>query len=158
VRRVHRRRPDPGLRRRRAGVAAATIACVVAATTVAEAARTLSYQGYTSQGHQISFKRSSRGVLSMKIAVRANCMEDSGQNQGDYDFSLRAVDTVADPIKRGRFTVKLAGDKKTPDATIRGTINKRGVARGTIVAVGRVTNPSDIGTCRSGTVRWTAGA
>jgi hypothetical protein len=53
--------------------------------------------------------------------------------------------------------VRLAGDKKTPDATIKGTINKRGVARGTIVALGRVTDPSDIGTCRSGTVRWTAG-
>jgi hypothetical protein len=143
--------------RRRAGVAAAAIVLLVAATSVAEAARTLSYQGYTSQGHQIAFKRSSAGVFSMKIAVRANCMNDSGQNQGDYDFSLRAVDKVADPIKRGRFTVKLAGDKKTPDALIRGTVNSHGVARGTIVAAGRVTDPSDIGTCRSGTVRWTAG-
>jgi hypothetical protein len=143
--------------RRRAGVTAAAIVCVAAATSAAEAARTLSYQGYTSQGHQIAFKRSSAGVLSMKIAVRANCMNDAGQNQGDYDFSLRAVDSVADPVKRGKFTVKLAGDKKTPDATIKGTINRRGVARGTIVAAGRVTDPSDIGTCRSGTVRWTAG-
>jgi hypothetical protein len=140
----------------RAGVAAAAIT-LAAATSVADAARTLSYQGYTSQGHQIAFKRSNAGVFKMKISVRANCQNDQGQNQGDYDFSLRAVDKVADPVKRGTFMVKLAGDKKTPDALIKGAINKRGVARGTIVAVGRVTDPSDIGTCRSGTVRWTAG-
>jgi hypothetical protein len=140
----------------RAGVvAAATL--FAAAPAAADAARTLSYQGYTSQGHQIAFKRSSAGVFLMKIAVRASCMNDEGQNQGDYDFTLRAVDRVADAVKRGKFTVKLAGDKKTPDATIKGTINKRGVARGTITAVGRVTDPSDIGTCRSATVRWTAG-
>jgi hypothetical protein len=140
----------------RTGVVAAA-ALFVAAPSAADAARTLSYQGYTSQGHQIAFKRSSAGVFSMKIAVRANCMNDHGQNEGDYDFSLRAVDRVADAVKRGKFAVKLAGDKKTPDAMIQGTINRRGVARGTITAVGRVTDPSDIGTCRSGTVRWTAG-
>ena len=140
----------------RAGVVAAAIA-LAAAPAAADAARALSYQGYTSQGLQIKFKRSKAGVFSMKIAVRANCMNDQGQNKGDFDFSLRAVDTVADPIKRGKFTVKLAGDKKTPDATISGAINKHGVARGTITAVGRVTDPSDLGTCRSGTVRWTAG-
>jgi hypothetical protein len=132
-------------------------ALLVAVPSAASAARALSYQGYSSQGHQISFKRSNAGVFSMKIAVRAHCLNDQGQNQGDYDFTLRAVDTVADPVKGGKFTVKLAGEKKTPDATIKGTINKRGVARGTIVAVGRVTDPSDIGTCRSGTVHWTAG-
>lgn len=143
--------------RRRAGVAAAAALVVFAAAgSAAGAARTLSYQGYTSQGDQIAFKRSSAGVFSMKIAVRANCVTDGGQ-KADYDFSLRAVDTVADPVKRGKFAVKLAGDKKTPDALIKGTINKHGVARGTIVATGRVTDPSDIGTCRSGTVRWTAG-
>jgi hypothetical protein len=141
---------------KRAGVAAAAIT-LAAVPSVAGAARTLTYQGFTSQGHQIGFKRSSAGVFSMKIAIRANCVNDQGQNQGDYDFSLRAVDRVVDAIKRGKFTVKLAGDKKTPDATINGTINKRGVARGTITAAGRVTDPSDIGTCRSGTVRWTAG-
>jgi hypothetical protein len=140
----------------RAGVVAAA-ALVVAASSAADAARRLSYQGFTSQGHQIAFKRSSAGVYSMRIEIRANCMNDQGQNQGDYDFSLRALDTVADPIKRRRFTVRLAGDDRTPDATIKGTINRRGVARGTIVAVGRVSDPSDIGTCRSGTVRWTAG-
>jgi len=140
----------------RAGVAAAA-GLLAAAPAAAEAARALAYQGYTSQGHQIAFKRSSAGVFSMKIAVRANCVNDQGKNEGDYDFSLRAVDTVADPVKRGKFTVRLAGQKKTPNATITGTINRRGVARGTIVAVGRVTNPSDIGTCRSGTIRWTAG-
>ncbi|HEX4735366.1 MAG TPA: hypothetical protein VH247_13195 [Thermoleophilaceae bacterium] len=144
------------MRARAAGMAAATL--VVAAVPAADAARKpLSYQGFTSQGHQIAFKRSSAGVFSMKIAIQARCLNDQGQNQGDYDFSLRAVDTVADAVKRGRFMVRLAGDKKTPDATIKGTINSRGVARGTIVAVGRVTDPSDIGTCRSGTVRWTAG-
>ena len=144
------------MRGKAGGLAAATL--LVAAVPVADAARKpLSYQGYTSQGHQIAFKRSTAGVFSMKIAIRANCVNDQRQNQGDYDFSLRAVDTVADPVKRGKFTVRLAGDKKTPDATIKGTINRRGVARGTIVAAGRVTDPSNIGTCRSGTVRWTAG-
>jgi hypothetical protein len=142
--------------RMRAAVAAAA-ALLAVAPAAAVGARTLSYQGYTSQGHQIAFKRSSAGVFSMKIAVRANCRTDQGQNKGDYDFTLRAIDRVADTVKRGKFTVKLAGDKKTPDATIRGTINSRGVARGTIVAVGRVTDPADIGACRSGTVRWTAG-
>jgi hypothetical protein len=136
------------------GVVAAAL--LIAAPPVAGAAR-LSYQGYTSQGHQIAFKRSNAGVYSMRIAVRANCANDQGQSQAAYDFTLRAVDTVADPIKRGKFTVKLAGNKKTPDATIQGTLNKRGVARGTITATGRVTDPSDIGTCRSGAVRWTAG-
>jgi hypothetical protein len=140
----------------RAGVVAAA-AALAAVPSAAVAARALSYQGYTSQGHQIAFKRSGAGVLSMKIVIRARCVNDQGQNKGDYDFSLRAVDSVADPVRRGRFTVKLAGEKKTPDATIKGTINSRGVVRGTIVASGRVTNPSDIGTCRSGTVRWTAG-
>jgi hypothetical protein len=140
----------------RAGVAAAAVT-FAAAPTAADAARPLSYQGYTSQGHQIAFKRSRAGVFSMKIAIRARCTNDKGQNKGDYDFSLRAVDRVADVVKRGKFTVRLAGDKKTPDATIKGTINRRGVARGTMVAVGRVTDPSDIGTCRSGTVSWTAG-
>ena len=138
------------------GLAAAML--LIAAVPVAGAARKpLSYQGFTSQGHQIAFKRSSAGIFSMKIAIRARCVTDQGQLKGDYDFSLRAVDTVADVIRRGKFTVRLAGDKKTPDATIKGTINRRGVARGTIVAVGRVTDPSDLGTCRSGTVRWTAG-
>jgi hypothetical protein len=140
----------------RGGVVAAA-AVFAAVPSAADAARAVSYQGYTSQGHQIAFKRSRVGVLSMKIVVRARCLSDQGQTKGDYDFSLRAVDSVADPVKRGKFTVKLAGQKKTPDATITGTINSRGVARGTIVASGRVTDPSDIGTCRSGTVRWTAG-
>jgi hypothetical protein len=143
--------------RGRAGGLVAAGALLVAAAPVAGAARPLSYQGYTSQGHQIAFKRSNAGVFSMKIAVRANCKNDQGQNQGDYDFTLRAVDRVADPVKQGKFTVKLAGNKKTPDATIQGTINRRGVARGSITAAGRVSDPSDIGTCRSGTVRWTAG-
>ena len=140
-----------------AGVAVAAVALFAAATSGASAARTQSYQGYTSQGHQITFKRSRAGVFSMRISMRANCVNDQGQNQGDYDFSLRAVDKVADPVRRGKFTVRLAGAKKTPDALIKGTINKNGVARGTIVGVGRVTDPADIGTCRSGTVRWTAG-
>ncbi|HYZ29985.1 MAG TPA: hypothetical protein VE570_13065 [Thermoleophilaceae bacterium] len=142
---------------RRVLAVAAASALLAAVPPAAGAARMLSYQGYTSQGHEISFKRSKAGVLSMKIAVRASCFTDQGQSAGDYDFTLRAVDSVADPVKRGKFMVRLAGEAKTPDATIKGTINSRGVARGTIAAVGRVTNPSDIGTCRSGAVRWTAG-
>ena len=136
--------------------AALAAAAVVAAPAAAQAARTLGYQGYTSQGHQIAFKRSSAGVFSMKIEVRANCMNDQGQNQGDYDFTLKALDKNADRVKKGRFSVRLAGDGKTPDATINGTFNRHGTARGTITAVGRVTSPSDLGTCKSPTVRWTA--
>jgi len=137
-----------------AAVAACSLAVVPAA---AQAARTLSYQGYTSQGHEIAFKRTSKGVISMKIAVRASCTNDVGQNQGDYDFTLRAIDTKPDAVRRGRFTVRLPGDQRTPDATISGKFNSHGTARGTIKATGRVTIPSDIGTCTSGTVRWTAG-
>jgi hypothetical protein len=129
----------------------------VAVPTAADAARQLSYQGWTSQGKQISFKRSRAGVFSMKIALRASCADSSGKDQGDYDFTLRALDKIADAVARRHFTVRLAGDRKTPDATIKGSFNKRGVARGTITAVGRVTDPTDIGTCRSPTVRWTAG-
>jgi len=138
------------------GMAAAAL--LVAVSPVADAARKpLSYQGYTSQGHQIAFKRSRAGVFSMKIAIRAGCVDGSGKNQGAYDFTLRALDKIPDAVNRGHFTVRLAGDRKTPDATIKGRINRRGVARGTITAAGRVTVPSDIGTCRSPTVRWTAG-
>jgi hypothetical protein len=140
--------------RRWAAPAAAAIAVVPAA---AQAARALSYQGFTSQGHELSFKRTSAGIVGMTVAVRANCVNDQGQNQGDYDFTLRALDKTPDRIGRGRFTVSLPGDNKTPDVTLKGTLNKRGVARGTMTAVGRVTNPSDLGTCRSGIVRWTAG-
>jgi hypothetical protein len=138
-------------------LAALVAAALAAAPAAAQAARPLSYQGYTSQGHQISFKRSAAGVYSMRIAIRASCKNAAGEDQGDYDFTLRALDKFADTVRRGQFTVKLAGDRKTPNATIKGTINKRGVARGTITAAGRVTDPTDIGTCRSTTVRWTAG-
>ena len=130
---------------------------VAAAPAAAQAARALSYQGFTSQGDQIAFKRTTAGVLGMKIGVRATCVNDQGQNQGDYDFTLRALDSRADAVRRGRFTVRLSGDQKTPDVMIKGTINAHGTARGTLTAVGRVTQPADIGTCRSGTVRWTAG-
>jgi hypothetical protein len=140
----------------RAGVALVA-ATAVAGPGAALAARSLSYQGYTSQGHQIAFKRSSAGVFSMSIAVGASCVDAAGRDQGDFDFTLRAVDTIADSVRRGQFTVRLPGHRKTPDATIKGAFNKRGVARGTITASGRVTVPSDIGTCRSPTVRWTAG-
>lgn len=141
-----------------------TTAAVFAAATLAAApaaalAATSAYQGYTSQGQQITFKRSAKGVFSMKIAVRANCVNGSGQNQGDYDFTLRATDTVADPVKTSSFTVVLPGNGKSPNATIKGTFNRRGTARGTIKASGRVTSGGpDPGSCTSGTVRWTAGA
>jgi hypothetical protein len=137
--------------------ATGAIVCVAAVPAAVAASRAVSYQGYTSQGHQIAFKRSRAGVFSMRIQVRATCVTDAGK-KADYDFSLRAIDRKADAVRRGAFMVRLAGEKKTPDATIKGRINRRGVARGTIVATGHVTNPSDIGMCRSGTVHWTAGA
>jgi hypothetical protein len=139
------------------GALAVAAAALAIGPAAADAAGPLSYQGYTSQGHEISFKRSRAGVFSMRIAVRASCKDDQGRDQGDYDFTLRALDKIADAVRHGSFTVKLAGDRKTPDATIKGKVNKRGVARGTITAVGRVTQPTDIGTCRSATVHWTAG-
>jgi hypothetical protein len=137
--------------------AAVAAAAIAAAPAAAQATRTLSYQGYTSQGHQILFKRTKAGIVGMNIAVRANCVNDQGQSQGDYDFTLRAIDKKADHIRRGRFTVSLPGDNKTPNVTIRGRVNKNGVARGTMTAAGPVTNPTNLGTCRSGSVRWTAG-
>jgi hypothetical protein len=133
-------------------------AALVAAPAAALAAKALSYQGFSAQGHEISFKRGSAGVFSMKVGVRARCMNDQGQNQGDYDFTLRATDTIADPVKRGRFTVVLPGNASAPTTTIKGALNRRGIARGTIKASGRVNSGgSDLGTCTSGAVRWTAG-
>jgi hypothetical protein len=141
------------------GIAPALAAVAVAAApATALAATALSYQGFSAQGHEISFKRGSAGVFSMKVGVRARCMNDQGQNQGDYDFTLRATDTIADPVKRGRFTVVLPGNASAPTTTINGALNRRGIARGTIKASGRVNSGgSDLGTCTSGAVRWTAG-
>ena len=138
-----------------AGAFAAATLLVAAAS--AAAARPLSYQGFTSQGHEISFKRSSAGVFSMKIEIRAACVNDQGQSTGEYDFTMRAVDRVADGVRRGSFRVALAGNHRTPDAVIRGTIDRHGVARGTIAANGRVTDPNNLGSCRSSGIRWTAG-
>jgi hypothetical protein len=143
------------MRRLALALAAAALA---AAPAVANAAKALSYQGFSAQGHEISFKRGAAGVLSMKIGVRARCMNDQGQNQGDYDFTVRATDTRADRVRSGRFTVVLPGNGSAPSTTIKGAFNKRGIARGTIKAAGRVNSGgSDLGTCTSGTVRWTAG-
>jgi hypothetical protein len=138
--------------------AAVALACLTA-VPVAFAARAVSYQGYTAQGHQIRFKKSSAGVLRMSITIRASCFNDSQQNQGDFDFTLRATDNAADPVKRGRFRTVLAGKGQVPDATISGRFNRHGVARGTIVAVGRARGPDneDLGTCKSSRVAWTAG-
>lgn len=142
--------------RRTAPVLAA--AALAAAPAAASAPKALTYQGFSAQGHEISFKRGSAGVFAMTIGVRARCMNDQGQNQGDYDFTVRATDTTADPAKGGRFTVILPGNGSAPSTTIKGSFNKRGIARGTIKASGRVNSGgSDLGTCTSGTVRWTAG-
>jgi len=132
---------------------------LLAAPATALAAKALSYQGYTSQGHEIKFKRAKAGVSRMSITVRASCFNDSGQNQGDYDFTLKATDTAADPVKSGKFTTVLLGKDAVPDATIKGKFNAQGVGRGTITATGKAKGPSgeDLGTCKSPTVRWTAG-
>ena len=139
----------------------ATIAATIclAAAPAALAARTLSYQGFTSQGHEIKFKRTSAGVSRMAITVRASCANANGQNQGDYDFTLKATDPNADKVRGGRFTTFLSGEDQVPDATIKGKFNARGVARGTIAASGKAKGPKgeDLGTCKSSTVRWTAG-
>jgi hypothetical protein len=142
------------MRRTAIGVAAACLA----AAPVALAARTLAYEGFTTQGHEIRFKRTSAGVSRMSITVRASCEAASGQNQGAYDFTLKATDKNADPVRRGSFTTVLPGEGQTPDATIKGTFNRRGTARGTITASGRAKGPSgqDLGTCKSPVVRFTA--
>ena len=131
----------------------------LAATPAALAARTLSYQGFTSQGHEIKFKRTTAGVSRMAITVRASCENAQGQNQGDWDFTLTATDPNADKVRSGRFTTFLPGTGDVPDATIKGKFNARGVARGTITATGKAKSPKgeDLGTCTSPTVRWTAG-
>jgi hypothetical protein len=138
-----------------------TAAICLAATPAALAtkSKTLSYQGYTSQGHEIRFKKSKKGVMRMSITVRAGCTNASGQNQGDYDFTLKATDSNADAVTRGRFKTVLPGKDEVPSATISGKFNKRGVARGTIRASGPAKGPDgeDLGTCKSPTVRWTAG-
>src|SRR5436305_15136816 len=143
---------------RRIVTATAIVSLAVVPAAVA-AARTLTYQGFTSQGHEIKFKKSRAGVARMKITVRASCVGAQGQNEGDYDFTLAATDPAADPVRRGRFTTVLPGKADVPTATIKGAFNARGVARGTITASGRAKGPKgeDLGTCKSRTVRWTAG-
>ena len=137
-----------------------TAAICLAGGAFAIAASTLAYQGFTSQGHEIKFKRISSGVSRMAITVRASCFDSSGQNQGDYDFTLKATDNNADKVVRGRFMTILPGKGKVPTATISGKFNSRGVARGTIKASGAAKGPQgqDLGTCKSPTVRWTAGS
>jgi len=133
--------------------------CLAVSPAAIAAARTLVYQGYTSQGHEIRFKKSKQGVMRMSITVRASCANSTGQNQGDYDFTLKATDSNADAVKSGRFTTVLPGTGDVPNATISGKFNARGVARGTIKAAGAAKGPNgeDLGTCKSPTVRWTAG-
>ena len=99
------------------------------------------------------------GVSRVSITVRASCENSTGQNQGDYDFTLKATDNNADQVVRGRFMTVLPGRGKVPTATISGKFNSRGVARGTIRASGTAKGPQgeDLGTCKSSTVRWTAG-
>ena len=136
------------------------LVCMVALPGAALAARFLSYQGYTSQGYDIKFKRAKAGVSRMSITVRASCFDDKGVNQGDYAFQMKATDAVADPVAGGRFTAKLSGAGKVPDALIKGKFNSRGTGRGTITASGHGVGPNgeDLGTCRTpeGGVRWTA--
>lgn len=136
----------------------AVVAVCLLVPAGALAARTLSYQGYTSQGFEIKFKRSSAGVFRMSVKVRANCQNSSGQNQGDYDFTSKATDTNADPVKSGRFATKLPGGSDAPDVIITGKFNRRGTGRGTMTASGHGKGPNgeDLGTCKSPTVRWTA--
>ena len=136
-----------------------TAAICLAGGSAALAAGTLSYQGFTSQGHEITFKKSKAGVSRVSITVRASCENSTGQNQGDYDFTLKATDNNADQVVRGRFMTVLPGRGKVPTATISGKFNSRGVARGTIRASGTAKGPQgeDLGTCKSSTVRWTAG-
>jgi hypothetical protein len=140
--------------------AAAIIAIVcLAAIPAALAASAASYQGFTSQGHEIRFKKGKAGVWRMSITVRASCFDSNGVNQGDYDFTLKATDSNADPVRRGSFVTVLPGKGKVPTATIKGKFNSHGVARGTIKAAGTAKGPNgeDLGTCKSATVRWTAG-
>jgi hypothetical protein len=139
--------------------AAIAIFCLAAVPAAVGATRTFSYQGYTSQGHEIRFKKNAAGVARMSITVRAGCVDSHGTNLGDYDFTLKATDSNADPVRRGRFETVLPGKGDVPTATIKGKFNSYGVARGTITATGAAKGPNgeNLGTCKSPTVRWTAG-
>jgi hypothetical protein len=140
-------------------VVIAAIACLAAVPAAVAASSTLSYQGFTSQGHEIRFKKTKAGVARMSITVRASCTDKSGTSLGDYDFTLKATDPNADPVRRGRFMTVLPGKGDVPTATIVGKFNAHGVARGTINAQGAAKGPNgeDLGTCKSPQVRWTAG-
>ena len=142
---------------RRIVVAITALCLVVPAGAIA--ARTLSYQGYTSQGFQIKFKRSAKGVFRIIATVRANCQNSNGQNQGDYDFSyIEPGSATPDPIRGGRMTTTILTGSRAPELTIAGSVNSHGTARGTMTASGHGKGPNgeDLGTCKSRTVRWTA--
>jgi hypothetical protein len=129
------------------------LAALAAAPAAGGATRTIGYQGWTSQGREISFKLAKKGVSVMKLTVVVNCATG-----GAVAFTIRATDTLADPVRKGRFKTILE-PSGSPKAVISGKFNRYGAGRGTITASGpgKSQEGQDFGNCATESpVRWTA--
>lgn len=137
----------------RARTAAAAVLAVLAAVPVAQAAtRLVGYQGWTSQGRQLSFKLGKKGVSVMKVSLLTSC------TTGPVVFTVRATDTFADPVRRGRFKTILESTG-APRVVVSGKFNRYGAGRGTMTAAGpgKGQQGQDFGNCATDSpVRWTA--
>jgi hypothetical protein len=134
--------------------AAAVLAVLAAAPAAGGAPKSVTYQGWTSQGREISFRVGAKGVSVMKLTVVATCA-----NGDTVAFALKALDKASDAIRRGRYTTVLASDG-APTATVKGVFNKYATGRGTITATGpaKGRDGRDFGNCATDRpVRWTAG-
>jgi len=133
---------------------AAALAALAAAPAAPAASGGLSYQGWTSQGEQIGFRVTKQGASRMRFTVITKC-----SNGDTVSFALKALDTRADPVRRGRFTAVL-DSAGAPKATVKGKLGPYFTGRGTITASGKGRGPNGehLGTCRTERpVRWTAG-
>jgi hypothetical protein len=129
------------------------LAALVAAPAAGAAARLIGYQGWSSQGREISFKFGKKGVSVMKVAFVTTC------STGPVLFTVRATDTVADPLSRKRRFKTVLESPGAPPVTVVGKFNKYGVARGTLTASGpgKGQQGEDFGACATDSpVRWTA--
>lgn len=128
------------------------VSVLTAAPAAGGATRLVAYQGYTSQGREVSFKLGKKGVSAMKVAFVAKC------TTGQVVFTVRATDTFADPVRRGRFKTILES-AGAPKVTVVGRFNRFGAGRGTVTASGPGKGPQgeDFGSCATESpVRWTA--
>lgn len=137
--------------RARAAVVVALVA-LAAAPAAGGATRLVGYQGWTSQGRELSFKLGKKGVSIMKVAFVTTC------STGQVAFTVKATDTFADPVRRGRFKTIL-DSAGAPKVTVVGKFNRYGVGRGTLTAsgAGKGQQGEDFGNCTTDSpVRWTA--